>query len=182
MGFRKRRYIVLIFFSLFYVSIMGMQVIVEAPPKISILEKIFETVVASIPGIGIAYWGIRDNKKRDRKGIEIQWYNDIILEKIFPVINDYFNYLNDNVSELNNNNFEIEVEAKLKRMKLQGIVKLISIFDKNEIIQENLRTIIWKTQDIYRNNIPIIKISANLSETRKEMIKLLFNLKEELKI
>ena len=67
-------------------------------------------------------------------------------------------------------------------MKLQGIVKLISIFDKNEIIQENLRTIIWETQDIYRNNIPIIKIYANLSETRKEMIKLLFNLKEELKI
>lgn len=184
MGFRRNKYFGIIFLFIFFnISILAFDVIVEAQPKDSIAEKIVETFITSVPGILIAYLGIIDNKKRDKKAIEIQWYNDIVLDKIIPVINDYFDFLTDNLQKLNESDVETESKAKLFRNKTQGIIKLLTIFDKDDNIQRKITIHLSNTQDIYRE-LPMnsIKILTKISNERKIIIKTLFDLKENLKI
>lgn len=177
MGSRRIRYITLIILLLLNVTNGYSNVSINIRPPsentVSLIDKFINGFIAALPGLIIAFIGIGIERKKEKKNLRIQWYNTMILDETLTNIRDYYDFIEKNVQDLNNNVTAIKEEIRALRQKTTFFLDYVKIFDEN--VFTTCKKMVNDSVDNYTNaNIGLSEIKRRNKNYKLVTIKLLY--------
>lgn len=174
MGTRRNRNFITLFFLCTSVLI-AVEIKVFPEKETNLVQKLIDAFVNNLPGLLLAGGGLYFNNLKEKKLLKQTWYNDIILNKLSNLLDDYIENLLNNLNSITT--IEKKREVRANRTLFYEHMKLIEIYNKS--ILNDIKQLLLKTQDISTNDtLDIFKKKRELTKVKIDILKLLHSSSE----